>query len=129
MIFHFRQFLMNQFPAFQIVPEFSDPSDRQDRVIVREGSGASEGYNLDRIDATVQVIVRSKSSFTARDRATQIFRYCREVHNFDLPAGITGDVDLRIKRMKCIQPPYATGQEASGVFMYVFNVLFTYQDS
>jgi len=129
MIYHFRQYLKDQFPALQIVPEFRDPSDRQDCVIVREGSGASEGYPLDRIDATVQVIVRAKSSYTARDTARQIFVFCRESHNFDLPAGITGDADLRIKHMKCLQPPYSTGQEPSGPFMYVFNVLFTYQDS
>lgn len=128
MIYHFWRYLKDSFPSYNIVAEVRDPSDAREGIVVREGSGASDGWNLKRIDAAVQVVVRAKNAHTARTMAYAVFDLCREKYNFDLPAFATGETDLRIKHLKAIQPPYSAGQEASGMFVYVNNYLATFQD-
>lgn len=130
MIFQFYEYLKAELPtlASRLYVETRDPGDKQESIVIRESSGASDGYNLQRIDAAVQVVCRAKSAFTAREWCQTIFEFCRERHNFDLPAALTGDQLLRVKRVKALQPPYNAGQEPSGMFVYVNNYLLTFQD-
>ncbi len=130
MIFHFLYDLQSQFPSYNLIGEGVVDLDPQEYILIRESTGASQGYPDNRIDAQVQIIVNDQDQFTARSKANAIFDYMRERHNITLdphPDDASGTPALFIRRVAALQPPSSNGRQENGAFQYTNNYLLTYQ--
>jgi hypothetical protein len=130
MIYHLLYDLQTQFPSYSITVEGTTQLDAQEYILIRETGGAARGYPDDRVDASVQVIVRHQDQYEARQIARNIYAHWRERHSVTLqPHPDSGESAILVRRLAATQPPYTTGKNADGTTTYNNNYSLTYQDT
>ena len=121
------QYLRTQFPTLKFVT-LLDPNDKQEAIVVRPTGGTVEGYPMERIDATVQIIVRSQDRNKAQTRMNGIYLLLKERFDFTLPAVPTLSLpEINCAKFSANQYPGEFSLEG-GVYGYVCNFTATFSD-
>jgi hypothetical protein len=121
-------YLRAQFPAYNFVL-FYDPKDKQDTIAVRLTGGSVEGYPMERVDATFQVIVKSQDRQLALGRILDIYSYLKENFDFDLPAVPALSLPaVNVAKLSANQYPGEVSIDGSGVYNYVCNFTCVFSD-
>lgn len=91
--------------------------------ILESGGGAVNPFLPDSVEKLVQVLVRAKTYFTARDLSYLIFDFLKSKQNITMPV-IGGGTEYRANFIEALNVPQYIGQNENGLYEFSTNFIF-----
>ncbi len=127
MIYNLWEYLKTTFPSYSFIVDGWEGTDPTESVLIKQ-TGGDVAHWFDRIDPTVQVLVRSNSKVTAKQTADAIFDELRNRFGLILPAVTVGSItypELTTAQISPIQNPGYIGTDENKNHMYSVNFIIT----